>query len=66
MDEKTKKDIALEIAAILSFSALSNNDKIGAIDKRVVVIETENRINSKQEGTIITMLNRIFNSIENK
>jgi uncharacterized protein (DUF58 family) len=29
--EKTKKDIALEIAAILSFSALSNNDKIGAI-----------------------------------
>jgi len=44
----------------------STNDKIGAIDKRVVVIETENRINSKQEGTIITMLNRIFNSIENK
>jgi len=44
----------------------STNDKIGAIDKRVVVIETENSINSKQEGTIITMLNRIFNSIENK
>ncbi len=29
--EKTKKDIALEIAAILSFSAISNNDKVGAI-----------------------------------
>lgn len=28
---KTKKDLALEIAAILSFSAISNNDKIGAI-----------------------------------
>jgi F0F1-type ATP synthase membrane subunit b/b' len=42
------------------------NDKIGAIDKRVIVIETENKINSKQEGTIITMLNRIFNSIEKK
>lgn len=29
--EKTKKDLALEIAAVLSFSAISNNDKIGAI-----------------------------------
>ncbi|PIE87070.1 MAG: DUF58 domain-containing protein [Bacteroidetes bacterium] len=29
--EKTKKDLALEIAAILSFSAITNNDKIGAI-----------------------------------
>lgn len=29
--EKTKKDLALEIAAILSFSAISNNDKVGAI-----------------------------------
>lgn len=28
---KTKKDLALEIAAILSFSAISNNDKVGAI-----------------------------------
>lgn len=28
---KTKREIALEIAAILSFSALSNNDKVGAI-----------------------------------
>lgn len=30
-EEKTKKDLALEIAAILSFSAMSNNDKVGAI-----------------------------------
>ena len=29
--EKTKKDLALELAAVLSFSALSNNDKVGAI-----------------------------------
>jgi uncharacterized protein (DUF58 family) len=30
-EEKTKKDLALEIAAILAFSAVSNNDKVGAI-----------------------------------
>lgn len=30
-EEKTKKDLALELAAILSFSAMSNNDKVGAI-----------------------------------
>ena len=29
--EKTKKDLALEIAAILAFSAISNNDKVGMI-----------------------------------
>lgn len=29
--EKTKKDLALEIAAVLIFSAISNNDKVGAI-----------------------------------
>ena len=29
--ERMKKDLALEIAAILSLSALSNNDKVGAI-----------------------------------
>jgi len=29
--EKTKKDLALELAAVLSFSALSNHDKVGAI-----------------------------------
>jgi hypothetical protein len=42
------------------------NVKINEIDKRILVIETENKTNSKQEGTIITMLNRIFNSIEKK
>jgi len=42
------------------------NVKINEIDKRVLVIETENKTNSKQEGAIITMLNRIFNSIEKK
>ncbi len=30
-NEKTKRDLALEIAAVLSFSAISNNDKVGAI-----------------------------------
>lgn len=29
--EKTKKDLALEIAAVLAFSAIANNDKVGAI-----------------------------------
>lgn len=29
--EKTKKDLALELAAVLAFSAISNNDKVGAI-----------------------------------
>ena len=29
--DKTKKDVALEIAAVLAFSAISNNDKVGAI-----------------------------------
>ena len=29
--EKTKKDLALEISAILVFSAIANNDKVGAI-----------------------------------
>ena len=28
---KTKKDLALELAAVLAFSAIANNDKIGAI-----------------------------------
>lgn len=29
--ERSKKDLALEIAAVLAFSAVSNNDKVGAI-----------------------------------
>lgn len=30
-NEKTKKDLAIEIAAVIAFSANSNNDKVGAI-----------------------------------
>jgi uncharacterized protein (DUF58 family) len=30
-DQKTKKDLALEVAATLSFSATANNDKVGAL-----------------------------------
>lgn len=30
-NDKTKKDLALEIAAVLAFSAISNNDKVGAL-----------------------------------
>ncbi len=30
-NEKTKKELTLELSAILSFSAISNNDKVGAI-----------------------------------
>lgn len=29
--EKTKKDLALELSAVLAFSAIANNDKVGAI-----------------------------------
>lgn len=29
--KKTKKELSLELAAVLSFSAISNNDKVGAI-----------------------------------
>ena len=29
--EKTKKELALEIAAVLAFSAVANNDKVGAL-----------------------------------
>ena len=40
--------------------------KLGALSERVLVIETENKINSKQENAIIGMLNRIINSIDRK
>lgn len=30
-EEKTKKDLALEIAAVLLFSAIANNDRVGAV-----------------------------------
>ncbi|MGC6433851.1 MAG: DUF58 domain-containing protein [Crocinitomicaceae bacterium] len=31
VNDKSKKDLAIEIAAVLAFSAINNNDKIGAI-----------------------------------
>jgi hypothetical protein len=42
------------------------DNKINDVINRVIKIETKDEINSKQEGAIITMLNRIFNSIEKK
>jgi len=56
--EKVQKETAKEIKALRA--------EYNALDKRVIKIETRDEINSKQEGTIITMLNRIFNSIEKK
>jgi len=56
--EKVQIETAAEIKTL--------RNEYNALDKRVLVIETENKTNSKQEGTIMTMLNRIFNSIEKK
>ena len=42
------------------------NNKIVAIDKRVLKIETREEINSKQENAIIGTLNYIKNSIDKK
>lgn len=42
------------------------NDKIEAVDKRVLVIETENKINSKQENLVMAKIERFINSIEKK
>ena len=42
--EKTKKELALEIAAVLAFSAVANNDKVGALfvsDKMELYIAPE-------------------------
>ena len=40
--------------------------KLGKLNDRVLVIETRDEINSKQENAIIGMLNRIINSIDRK
>ena len=40
--------------------------KLGKLNDRVLVIETRDKINSKQENAIIAMLNRIINSIDKK
>lgn len=44
----------------------STNSKINKLDKRILTIEVENQANSKQESAVITMLNRIINSIDKK
>ena len=40
--------------------------KLGKLSERVLVIETRDEINSKQENAIIGMLNRIIHSIDRK
>ena len=40
--------------------------KLGKLNDRVLVIETRDKINSKQENAIIGLLNRIINSIDRK
>ena len=40
--------------------------KLGKLNDRVLVIETRDEINSKQENAIMGMLNRIINSIDRK
>ena len=40
--------------------------KLEKLSERVLVIETRDEINSKQENAIIGMLNRIINSIDRK
>ena len=40
--------------------------KLGKLNDRVLVIETRDEINSKQENAIIGMLNRIIHSIDRK
>lgn len=56
--EKVQKEVAEEIKVLKA--------DYNTLHTRVAVIEAENRINLKQESTIMTMLNRIFNSIEKK
>jgi len=56
--EKSQKEAVEEIKVLRT--------DYNSLHTRVAVIETENRINSKQENAVMTMLNRIFNSIEKK
>lgn len=42
------------------------NAEVKELDKRVLTIEIEAKANSKQENAVITMLNRIINSIDKK
>jgi regulator of replication initiation timing len=54
--EKVQKETAEEIKAL--------RVEYNTLDKRVLVIETENKTNSKQENAIIGTLNYIKNSID--
>jgi septal ring factor EnvC (AmiA/AmiB activator) len=54
--EKSQKETAKEIKILRT--------EHNALDKRVIVIETEIKINSKQENAIIGTLNYIKNSID--
>lgn len=56
--EKSQKEVVKEIKVLRA--------DYNTLNTRVAVIETENRINSRQEGAIMTMLNYIKNSIEKK
>lgn len=42
------------------------NAEVKELDKRVLTIEIESKTNSRQENTVMTMLNRIINSIDKK
>ena len=55
--EKSQKEVVKEIKVLRA--------DYNALNTRVAVIETENRINSKQENAIIGTLNYIKNSIDN-
>jgi len=56
--EKSQKEVVKEIKVLRA--------DYNTLNTRVAVIETENRINSRQENAIMTMLNYIKNSIEKK
>jgi len=80
--DKTKKDLALEIAAVLAFSAISNNDKIGAIfvsdtieryiapDKgrkhALVILRTFIELKAKSKGTNLNEGLKFFRNTQKK
>lgn len=80
--KRVKKDLALEIAAILSFSALSNNDKVGAIfvsdriekyiapekgrKHALVILRELIEINPKSKGTNLNEGLKFFRNTQKK
>ena len=56
--EKTQKETVAEMKILKA--------EYNTLDKRVAIIEDRNETNSKQENLVMTMLHRIFNSIEKK